>query len=399
MSFFNDRPSTLKWTTACSRTTILALLVIAVMVPCAFANSPKKAATVVVPVLYITDRNLDGETYGKLRRYPTHCQHHMYYGTASVGIPYKDDGDEPAGNDVQRLGWQLTNEKPKKITSKDRVDPADPELSKSKFFKRIEKVLDQSGKDELCVFVHGAADGFEDCAQDAAAMAYALKRPIVLYSWPSNPKWRGYFADSCNNEWSQAHFNQFLTDLIELRSRHPLQVIFIAHSMGNRLAIRALPVVYGKNLVSDWELISPDIDADTCRHYLLGYTEFKSKIRLYVSNKDKLLPFSQKLWGGYYRLGEAANPTSSAPAIHGELLERIDFTALDTGLRGHTIPFRLLGSMVDSDKPGPGLDLVPETIVRGNSFARWAGHSDDLGSTSSESAEFCKKVVKTKSLK
>lgn len=325
---------------------------------------------VTIPVYYLTDRELTGETYGSHRRYPSHCEHHMYYGTAMVNA--RNTKKINVDDTLSALGWKNTDQAPLDTATKEKVDPSNPDSSKKEFFQRLKKALDQSGKDQLCVFVHGAADAFEDCAKDAADLAYYLKQPIVLYSWPSDPKRRGYFIDGCNSEWSQAHFNTFCKDLENLQLERPLKVTFISHSMGNRLVIRALPVLYGKGLVTDLELISPDIDADTCRHYVMDFTQTKAKakIRLYVSKKDKMLPLAQMLAGGYYRLGEAKDPVPETPAVKAELLERIDFTAVDTGLTGHSIPFETVANMVQSDKPGEGLELLPDSSARSSGICK-----------------------------
>jgi esterase/lipase superfamily enzyme len=352
-----------------------------------------KSNYLTIPVNYVTDRELTGETFGPHRRYPTDCQHHMYYGTAYVEVANVENKNN--AELFKALNWKVSEHKPAKISAKDRIDPSNPDESKKLFMDCLKKELDQSGKSELCLFVHGAADGFEDCTQDAAQLAYSLQKPIVLYSWPSDPRRRGYFIDSNDVEWSQGHFDQFLKDLMVLKSEHPLEVISVSHSMGNRLVVRALPVVYGKGLVKDWEIVSPDMDADTCRHYILGLTQLNSRLRLYVSNKDKMLPLAQILSGGYYRLGEAANPTYAKPNANTKLFERIDFTDVDTGLTGHSIPFELISNMVATDKPGPDLEMVDESSVHGNRLSRFAGRSEKFSHTSTESS-FTKKVIRTK---
>lgn len=344
-----------------------------------------------IPVNYVTDRELVGETFGPHRRYATDCQHHMYYGTAYVDVPNIENKND--AELFKSLDWKVSDHKAAK--PKDRIDPANPEESKKQFITRLKKSLDQSGKPELCLFVHGAADGFEDCTLDAAQLAYALQKPIVLYSWPSDARRRGYFIDANDVEWSQGHFDQFLKDLLAMQAEHPLEVIAVSHSMGNRLAVRALPVVYGKGLIKDWEMVSPDIDADTCRHYILGLTQLKAKLRLYVSNKDKMLPLSQLLSGGYFRLGEASNPTYAKPGPNSKQFERIDFTDVDTGLTGHSIPFKLISNFVDTDKPGPGLELVEQDSVVGNRLSKFAGRSQKFPHDSVQTS-FSKKVVRTR---
>lgn len=192
-------------------------------------GSPSSAAKktteklITIPVFYVTDREITGETFGPHRRYPSHCQHHMYYGTAFVDVPNSENKTDAAL--YKTLSWKDSADKSvPKISVKDRVDPTDPAASKKAFLARLGKALDESGRPDLCLFVHGAADGFEDCLQDAAKMAYYLEKPTVLYSWPSDPKRRGYFIDDSNSEWSQGHFNQFCSDLIEFQSQHPLLI-------------------------------------------------------------------------------------------------------------------------------------------------------------------------------
>ncbi|MBU6451844.1 MAG: alpha/beta hydrolase [Cyanobacteria bacterium REEB67] len=370
-----------------------------------FAADQVAPPYVTIPILYLTDREQEINTYGHRRRYPIQCEHHMYYGTASVTVHNRrklliDDH-------LKNLGWLGAEKKGKKQAPEDRIMvPANDRLAevhvtrkerfdaaKEEFFDRIKKALDSNGSPELCVFVHGAADGFEDCLEDAATLAYYLQKPMVLYSWPSNPTIIDYFIDGANVEWSQQHFNMFCNDLLKLREEHPLEVIALAHSMGNRVVIRAMPHVYGTQLIKDWELMSPDIDADTTRHYTMGCTQAKARIRLYVSNKDKLLPFSQLLSGGYYRLGEAATPTRRRVNGADEYLERIDFTVVDKGLVGHTMPFELVSNMVHSDKPGEGFELEPEPVVKATGVEHFAGRGEEKSPTSKE-ADFCSKLVR-----
>src|SRR5262249_9294498 len=131
-----------------------------------------------------------------------------------------------------------------------------------------------------------------------------IHRPVILYSWPSVPKMLKYFVDSGNNEYSQAHFNLFARDLLTFSDLHPVSIYVVSHSMGNRTIVRAVPVLAGRGLIKDLELVSPDIDEETFKHYVLGLHHEHGVVRLYVSYKDKMLPLSQMLHGGYYRLGE-----------------------------------------------------------------------------------------------
>lgn len=332
------------------------------------------AKNVTIPIIYLTDRNLAGNTFGGDRRYPTHCRHHMYYGTAFVSVP--NEARKSASALSQSLGWTFDDHRGAKISEKQMIDPENSDVAKATFYSRLEGALDASKSSELCLYVHGSADAFEDCLGDAARQAYQLEKPVVLYSWPSHSRYRGYFIDSGNCEWSQGHFVNFCRELAAVRARRPLDVTVVTHSMGGRLVARALPVLDETRLISDYELVSPDIDADTFTHYLYGHREERKKIRIYVSNKDKLLPLVQLLSGGYFRLGEGANPTFPSPRTPQALsFERVDFTAVDPGLEGHGIPFDLIASMQKTGKPPEGMAMVPERVIRPSGFVRFIGRS------------------------
>jgi len=359
------------------------VLVFALLVPVATRAwaEDKNAAPkyVTVPVYYLTDRNLDGDTYGNSRRYKNACLHQMYYGTAFVTVENSKRlvGDEH----FSALGWKAAEDKGKGPSPKDRIDPELPLPAKHAFFDRLGQAMDKRHTENLCVFVHGAAESFEDAVEDAAEMAYNLQLPLVLYSWPSEPKMLDYVVDNGNSEWSQGHFNIFCRDLNVFKQTHPVRLILLAHSMGNRFIFRAVPSLYHKELIGDCELMSPDIDFDTCRHYLMGFGQVDSrvKVRLYVSDRDKMLKLSQKLFGGYSRLGEDVDAStlpklSEQPAadkddpyaipeqgLTRDYVDRIDFTAIDKGLTGHSIPFELVADMVNHDKAGHGLELIGDT--------------------------------------
>ena len=79
---------------------------------------------VTIPVLYVTDRNMIGETFGSRRRYPIHCQHDIYYGTAMMNVPNTHQTTD--GEESRRLGWQLSDnqETSRKHHTKMRIDSA-----------------------------------------------------------------------------------------------------------------------------------------------------------------------------------------------------------------------------------------------------------------------------------
>jgi len=388
---------------------------------------------VIVPVLYLTDRDNDEKkTYGSRRKYVVDCKHDMYYGTANVVVRNTERKHDPEL--FQKLDWKLAGKRAIDELSCDKITSTDTDGGKSEFFNRLQKSMEQSGTDDVCLFVHGADESFDDAALDAAAMAYSMQCPLILYSWPSVPKTISYVVDGGNNEWSQGHFNTFVKDLIEFKKNHKLHLIIVSHSMGNRLVIRAAVHLERTQLVKDVELVSPDIDAETFKHYVMGMENQGAVLRLYTSTKDKMLPLSQMMYGGYYRLGEgvgevfgglgkkkdddksdkkedpridsksdddiAVSSGNHLPHHKRGLVERIDFTAIDEGLRGHSIPFDTLANMVKNDEPGKGLALVSSKPGKGSGLARFMSWSHHLGKFNDDNdTDLCKRIVRVEETK
>ncbi len=388
---------------------------------------------VIVPVLYLTDRDDDEKkTYGSRRKYIVDCKHDMYYGTANVVVRNTERKHDPEL--FQKLDWKLAGKRAIDELSCDKISCTDADGGKVEFFNRLQKLMELSGTDDVCLFVHGADESFDDAALDAAAMAYSMQCPLILYSWPSVPKTISYVVDGGNNEWSQGHFNTFVKDLIEFKKNHKLHLIIVSHSMGNRLVIRAAVHLERTQLVKDVELVSPDIDAETFKHYVMGMENQGAVLRLYTSTKDKMLPLSQMMYGGYYRLGEgvgevfgglgkkkdddksdknddpridsksdddiAVSSGNHLPHHKRGLVERIDFTAIDEGLRGHSIPFDTLANMVKNDEPGKGLALVASKPGKGSGLARFMSWSHHLGKFNDDNdTDLCKRIVRVEEKK
>ena len=389
--------------------------------------APKKDLS--IPVLYVTDRDEDPkENYGSKRRYVIDCKHEMFYGTANVVV--KNSDNKTDGKVLEALGWKPEPQKDTDEVSCDKIKAESSETEKAEFFKRLEAAMIAAGSDRVCLFVHGADEGFNDAARDAAALAYSLEYPLVFYSWPSVPKTFSYVVDGGNNEWSQAHFNTFIRDLLEFRKSHKLDLIIVSHSMGNRLVIRAAAHMERTQLVKDAELVSPDIDAETFKHYVMGMENQGAVLRLYTSTRDKMLPLSQMVYGGYYRLGEgvgdvfgglkksdkdddnnqkggdkqeadadvnvAASSGNHMPHHKRGLVERIDFTEIDEGLSGHSIPFSMLASMIHTDLPGKGLALVSSKPGKGSRLARFMSWTHHLGKIDDDGdTDLCKRIIKS----
>jgi pimeloyl-ACP methyl ester carboxylesterase len=234
---------------------------------------------------------------------------------------------------------------------------------------------------------------------------------------------RAYTADENNNEWSQEHFNEALQNIETVcTAAPPVKLRLFAHSMGTRLLVRAAARLREKRFLSEAAMICPDIDAGLVKHYIRGNLTANgtTTIRLYMSQHDKALAFSQLIHGGYCRLGECADSIASfalnalplaVQTGHGSIdsnklpddfvakakkrLQTVDFTVLDSGLIGHKIPVELICSMSYTNTPGLGLDFISQESGQRSRTSRMLSKLTRLQMNPVASGATCLRVVKT----
>jgi esterase/lipase superfamily enzyme len=364
----------------------------------ALAEDKKGEALIRVPVFFITDRNLVSDTpavgavFGPHRKYIRECKHDPYMGLAYCVV--KNTSGKTLTPKLTQAGWapaeahdKLGEGKAELIKANDFAD------IQNDFYSKVSAQALQSDHQEIVLFAHGYKNSFEAALHTAAKFSYQFETPVVLYSWPSVAKLQSYSSDENNNEWSQEHFNDVVQRMQTVCTEEPqLHVRIFAHSMGTRLVVRAVPLLREKPFVVEAALVCPDVDRGLVEHYARRYLSTKgtATIRLYMSRHDKALAFSQILHGGYNRLGECAdsiagfvtlghngsdpsagnsatNISESERKAFSEIVEKtkhrmqtIDFTALDTGMIGHTIPVSVIYNMSYTNAPGPGLELKNE---------------------------------------
>ncbi len=378
-----------------------------------------------VPVIFVTDRAAKKGGYGPRRKFETvdsindlHCG----------WFDYSLKADQAITSQQTQLGWTESQKRPRKVLST-------RALTDVKNYKDLGPVIieaaKKSGTKDVFVMIHGFNTPFADAAKGGALLTQSVQRPVILYSWPSKGRLGQYNVDLGNNEWSQEHFDALLEELKSVKDTAGIKFTLVAHSMGNRLVVRSAPVLQGKHLFSQMFLVDPDFDAETFVHYLVRYGRKTdepeketansepiepTKVRILFSHRDHALPMSELLFGGYTRLGQAADSLLStvvAPyTIPGKLGEAfgggatdtvsvtdriknqaskwlmnfqwIDYTILDHGIIGHTVPFDLIASLWSTNLPGDGLKLVhsengsPNRLSR--LFVRLFGVSDHISS-------------------
>lgn len=203
------------------------------------------------------------------------------------------------------------------------------------FMSELRQRVAQSKSRSLFVFVHGYNVNFADAARRTAQMTYDLgyDGAPTFFSWPSQGRLSGYMQDENNSEWSIPDLRDFLAEVAGQAGDG--EIYLVAHSMGNRVATRALARLLSERpelrpRFREVLLIAPDLDPDIFRRELApAIMQGGTRVTLYASNKDKALLASKKLHG-QARLGDA----SPVAVLSG--MDSIDATEVETDLLGHS---------------------------------------------------------------
>jgi esterase/lipase superfamily enzyme len=321
--------------------------------PWVFAKSTHaQKQYVTIPIFYVTDRNETKTGYGPQRKLEdVDTIDDMNFGS----LDYSLETNEPINDQDKQLGWTESQTRPHKVLS---TQPFAKMHDYHGFGQAVVDAAKKSGSDEVFIMVHGFNTPFAHAAKGAALLSHALHRPVILYSWPSKGKLAQYDVDLGNNDWSQEHFDAMVEELTRVKDSSGLKFNLLAHSMGNRLAIRSAPVLKGTHLFKQVFLVDPDFDAETFVHYLWRYARLNdtkgevagaaavepTKVRILFSHKDHALPLSETLFGGYTRLGQAADSLLSSVVAPfsgaGKIVEALDSSGTkdDTSSKSDKMP-------------------------------------------------------------
>jgi esterase/lipase superfamily enzyme len=291
----------------------------------------KPQGLVEVPVFFATDRQhlntASVKTYYGGKRNPTDA---LEFGIATVSIPE----DHRMGEIERPSWWKLElSEDPAKHLVLMNINAFD----RNSFVNTLRQSVANSKASDLLLFIHGYNTSFEDAAIRTAQIAYDLQFPgqAILYSWPSEAKLEGYTADENNIDWTLPHFEEFLNLL--LTSVGADMVNTIAHSMGNRIMVRALDRLNYSTLPENAAKLrnvifaAPDIDAATFKQFVKQFKQKADRLTLYASSNDKALKASMSVHGGYPRAGIAGVDITIVDG-----LDTIDASDVDTSFMGHS---------------------------------------------------------------
>ncbi len=327
-----------------------------------------------VPVYYVTNRQpetvKDKLIYGKKRRYHNVCS----YGVERTLLSHSA-ADQKVEGALWDMGWRGSNvrlgkTKPNTAPLAKAIE-SQPIASKREFFARLKAATELSPSKQLVVFVHGFNNSFESAAESAARLEASFKSPVLLFSWPSQHETLKYTSDECNVEWSWPDFRILLRDLDEYIGAE--NIILVGHSMGNRLVMwstvsRADLANNKPPKLKSLVLSSPDIDAGTLRAWSALMRTNSDSNWVFISHKDIPLRLSRGIHGQ-----QRAGGIQKYPKAHDVDLEwkypdipygfkSIDFSNVDNGPLGHSIPYPNIESISREGLPAEGFDLKEVTV-------------------------------------
>ncbi|MEO9129761.1 MAG: alpha/beta fold hydrolase [Sphingomonas sp.] len=207
-------------------------------------------------------------------------------------------------------------------------------------------VAKSSGK-RVLLFVHGFNSAPDEALKraDEVSAAAGFDGPVVAFLWPSQRSVAKYTWDEENERWTQPYLDTLLIELATVSD----DVVLVAHSMGNRMAIDALSDLQRAHPelathIRTVVLASPDVDREIFDRDLARVVVAPGRhVTLYASRLDRALQASWAIHGApragdvncTYRLrGGKADVTHCYPAARPGL-EVVDTSEVSKGL-GHT---------------------------------------------------------------
>jgi esterase/lipase superfamily enzyme len=279
-----------------------------------------------VQVFFATNRNRSGKDFGSERV----RGQQLHYGVARVSIPR----DHRLGGleEVHRLFRMEPN------PSKEVAVLGLGEQPRAEFFHAVRQRVLPSEKRSALVFIHGFNVHFEEAIRRMAQIAYDLHYDgaPVAFSWPSAGQLSlvSYNRDGDLAELSIPALEDFLMQIQQESGAGSLQII--AHSMGNRILLRALKEIAtrqpaGKRSLRVSEIIfmAPDVEAEVFTGLSSAVRPLGSRFTLYASDNDFPLWASQALHGAR-RAGQGGANTLVIEGI-----DSIDASKVKTDLLGH----------------------------------------------------------------
>ncbi len=187
------------------------------------------------------------------------------------------------------------------------------------------------------IFVHGYNSRFEDAVFRFAQIMHDSKAPGVpiLFTWPSRGELLAYTYDRESANYSRDGLELGLQRLAA--DPRVTEISILAHSMGNWVAMEALRTMALRNgrvhpKIANVMLAAPDVDVDVFHTQMMALGDKRPAMTLFVSQEDRALQFSSRIWGNVARLG-SINPEEQPykDDIAKSRIKVVDLTKLKSG--------------------------------------------------------------------
>ncbi len=196
-----------------------------------------------------------------------------------------------------------------------REDPevrAASEQAVAQFRRELNRRMQQTGSNEVHIFVHGFNNSFDWSAASLAEFWHFLGRrgAPILYSWPAaHGGLFGYFVDRESGEFTIYHLKEFIRLVASFQEVERINIL--AHSRGTDVTATALRELIiearaaGRSPRNSYRienliLAAPDLDFDVVRQRLMAEKVGPAfgQITVYTTETDKALNVSQTLMSG-----------------------------------------------------------------------------------------------------
>ncbi len=211
----------------------------------------------------------------------------------------------PPVRKVGEVAW------PKRLPSNPATDFATlnaDDLSRDEANAWLNATVRKSPDRSVLIFIHGFNNRFEDAVYRFAQIVHDsnVKSAPVLVTWPSRGSLLAYGYDRESTNYTRNALESLFQYLAA--DREVKEVSILAHSMGNWLTLEALRQMAIRNdgLPTKFKnvmLAAPDVDVDVFRSQIEDMGSQTPRFTLFVSQDDRALAFSRRVWGDIPRLG------------------------------------------------------------------------------------------------
>ena len=210
------------------------------------------------------------------------------------------------------------------------------ELTQDQAIKWFHNRISRTPNRQALVFVHGYNQRFDDAVFRFAQIINDSSAPVtpVLFTWPSRGSLLAYGYDRESTSVSRDALERLLTFMA--KDPNVGEISILAHSMGNVVtmeALRQMAIRNGRILpkIKYVMLAAPDVDVDVFASYFNEFGPNRPAFTMFVSQDDKALAVSKRVWGDVPRIG-AVNPDAEPYRSEFERynINVIDLTKLKT---------------------------------------------------------------------